>query len=59
MLLKEKGYDEFLTKKIAEGKAELEAGKGISLEQAKAQVQATILEAAKDLHDLEKIAAYA
>ena len=42
MLLKEKGYDEFLAQKIAKGRAELEAGKGIPLEQEKALVQATI-----------------
>jgi len=31
MILKEPGYDEFLAQKIAKGRAELEAGKGIPL----------------------------
>lgn len=59
MLLKEKGYDEFLAQKIAKGRAELEAGKGIPLEQAKALVQATIEETTKDLADFERTVAYA
>lgn len=59
MLLKEKGYDEFLAQNLAKGRAELEAGKGISLAEAKLQVQATIVETVKDLDDLEKTIAYA
>lgn len=59
MFLKEKGYDEFLAQKIAKGRAELEAGKGVSLEQAKALVQSTIEETAKDLADFERMVAYA
>ncbi|AEC16355.1 hypothetical protein P9057_03665 [Gallibacterium anatis] len=54
MFLKEKGYDEFLAQKIAKGQAELEAGKGIPLEQAKSFVQKTIEETAKDLADFER-----
>lgn len=59
MLFKEAGYDEFLAEKISQGRAELEAGKGISLEQAKAQVQSTIEKTAKDLNDFERSVAYA
>ncbi|HDL5190720.1 TPA: hypothetical protein PXA83_002571 [Mannheimia haemolytica] len=51
MLFKEKGYDEFLTQKIAKGRAELESGKGISLEQATLLVQSTIEETAQELDD--------
>ncbi|MCK3658762.1 hypothetical protein A4G18_08570 [Pasteurellaceae bacterium Pebbles2] len=59
MFVKEKGYDEFLAQKIAKGLAQLEAGQGIPLEQAKALVQATIEETAKDLADFEREVAYA
>jgi len=59
MFLKEKGYDEFLAQKIEKGLSELEAGKGISLEQAKMLVQVTIEETANDLADFEREVAYA
>lgn len=59
MLFKEKGYDEFLAQKIAKGRNELEAGKGIPLEQAKLLVQETIEETSQDLADFERTVAYA
>lgn len=59
MLFKEKGYDAFLAQKIARGRAELESGKGIPLEQAKLLVQSTIEETAKELADFERTVAYA
>ncbi|MBF0786146.1 hypothetical protein E4T80_11815 [Muribacter muris] len=59
MLFKEKGYDEYLSQKIAKGREELEAGKGIPLDQAKILVRATIEETAQDLADFERSVAYA
>lgn len=53
MLFKEKGYDEFLAQKIAKGCNELEAGKGVPLEQAKLLIQETIEETSRDLADFE------
>lgn len=55
MIFKEPGYDEFLAAQIAQGRAELEAGKGIPLEQARAYVQSAIEEAARELHELERL----
>ncbi|OOF36539.1 hypothetical protein BKK47_11585 [Rodentibacter mrazii] len=59
MIFKEPGYDEFLAKKIAKGRAELEAGKGIPLEEAKARVQATIEKTVKELDEFERSVVYA
>ncbi|OOF48799.1 hypothetical protein [Rodentibacter trehalosifermentans] len=59
MIFKEAGYDEFLSRKIAKGRAELEAGKGIPLEEAKARVQAAIEKTAKELDDFERTVVYA
>lgn len=58
MIFKESGYDEFLAEQIAQGRAELAAGKGISLEQAKAYVKATIEATTKELDELEYSLAY-
>lgn len=52
MIFKEPGYDEFLAQKIAKGRAELEAGKGIPLEKAKAYVKVNI---ERTINKLEKI----
>lgn len=59
MIFKEPGYDEFLAQKIAKGRAELESGKGIPLEQAKAYVKANIEQTVKELDDFERSIAYA
>lgn len=42
MLMKEKGYDEFLAKHIAEGLAEADKGEGLTLEQSKARAMAVL-----------------
>lgn len=39
MLLKEKGYDEFLAKKIAKADADIQAGRVHSLEEVDASIQ--------------------
>ena len=59
MLFKEAGYDEFLAKKITQGRAELAAGKGVSLEQLKSELQDTIEQTAKELNELEHELVYA
>lgn len=55
MVFKERGYDEFLTKQIAEGRAQLEAGEGISLEQAKQSIQSAIENVVIELNELERL----
>lgn len=55
MIFKEVGYDEFLIKQIAEGRSQLEAGEGISLEQAKQSIQSAIENAVLELNELERL----
>ena len=49
MLFKEKGYDEFLTQQIQQGKKEFATRQGIPFEQVKAQIHQTIEKSAKNL----------
>lgn len=58
MLFKEKGYDEFLTQQIQQGKKELATGHGVAFEQVKAQVHKTIEKATKNLIEQEILFAH-
>lgn len=57
MLMKEKGYDEFLAKRIAEGLAEADKGEGLTLEQSKARAMAVLEKKVQEVAEVE--AAYA
>ncbi|WP_167367109.1 hypothetical protein [Rodentibacter myodis] len=47
-----------MARKIAQGRAELEAGKGILLEEAKVRVQATVEKTVKELDDFKRSVVY-
>lgn len=55
MMLKEKGYDEFLAEKIRRGKEDIAAGRVFTLEQANAKWQQTIASKAAELAELEEM----
>lgn len=55
MMLKEKGYDEFLAEKIRLGKEDIAAGRVVTLEEAKKQWQQTIERKAAELAEWEEM----
>ncbi|STO54368.1 Uncharacterised protein [Canicola haemoglobinophilus] len=59
MLLKEKGYDDFVKDCVQKGRDELDAGLGVSLEQAKESSRKLIERKAKELESLNGKVAYA
>ncbi|WP_075321056.1 hypothetical protein [Histophilus somni] len=58
MLLKEKGYDDFVKDCVQKGRDELDAGLGMSLTQAKESSRKLIERKAKELDSLNGKVAY-
>lgn len=54
MLLKEKGYDEFLAEQINRGNEDIKAGRVITLEEAKTRWQRTIEKKALEFAEIEE-----
>lgn len=59
MIIKEKGYDEYLAEKIAAGRADVDAGRVFTLEEARVRWQVVIEELDSEMKQFERDVAYA
>ncbi|KAE9525780.1 hypothetical protein FHQ28_05995 [Pasteurellaceae bacterium USgator11] len=59
MIIKEKGYDEYLAQKIAAGRADVEAGRVCTLAEARVRWQAVVEELDSEIKQFERDVAYA